>query len=113
MVDSYEKIRCDFMVYYWRGCLNNFPVESTNEEVIAWTINEFDGAYDHPMEQLMFNVVALALARPWSDRLSDYCRLRCESIIHGMIGEMPLHLLSSEDADELVNDLKILGLRIG
>lgn len=96
---TYDEIRADLLVYYWNGCLDNVPARSTSEEVLAWAMDQLDGAYEHPLERLMSDTVALALALPWSDRLATYCRSRCLDSIANMGGVIRFDLLSENDAD--------------
>ncbi|UPG89872.1 hypothetical protein L2Y96_21185 [Luteibacter aegosomaticola] len=107
-IDGYFQIRSDVLAYYWRGCRDK--MDERHEDVLAWMIHEFDGAYVDPFELLMFCVVALGLCGSWSVSASSHLRSTAERIIFEFDSRLPLSLLAADEADELVSDIRVLGI---
>lgn len=107
---SYFEIKSDVLSSYWAGCRDKGTKGQSREDVVAWVLDQWDAAYDHPFEKLMFHVVALVLAGPWDRQLEGYHRTQCETLIEGYKGVLPFELMSEGDYDELRTDLKILML---
>ena len=110
-ISGYCEIKNDVLASYWAACRDKGFKGQSREDVVAWVLDQWDLAYDHPFEKLMFNVIALVLAGPWDRVLEGYHRKQCELLIEDYRGLLPFDLISDEDYDQLRTDLKILKLR--
>lgn len=109
-IASYNEIKFDVLSIYWLGCRDRGFKGESHKDIVVWALDEWDGAYDHPLENLILNVISLGLGGPWSPHLERFHRNQCEVIIKEFNGVIPYDLLSDEEADELRNDIEVLGL---
>lgn len=105
---SYTEIKENLLFYYWRSCRDLGFSGWSPEKVFLWVENEFDGAYDLPFEKLMHAVASFALTGGWYVHLLDVRRKEILQMLSEVDLSSNLSLLSPEDADEFVTDLKIL-----
>ncbi|GAA0907117.1 hypothetical protein GCM10009552_14820 [Rothia nasimurium] len=109
-IATYNEIKFDVLSIYWLGCRDRGFKGESHQHIVAWALDEWDGAYDHPFENLIFHVIALALGGPWSANLEKFHRKQCELLILSFQSDLPYELLSKEEAGELQSDIKVLGL---
>ncbi|MFC5476372.1 hypothetical protein [Paraherbaspirillum soli] len=106
---TYSEIRNRFLEIYFVGCRDHGFSGWSSELVTTWVYSpEFDGTYYLPIEQLMLEVVALVLTGGWyptqvSFHRSEIMRLLSANKLESMIKEVP-----QDEAEEFLNDLKIL-----
>lgn len=108
---GYDEIKSAILSSYWAACRDKGLKGQSRKDIVAWVLDQWDSAYDHPFEKLMFNVIALVLAGPWDHELESYHRKQCELLIEGYKGVLPFDLISEDDYDQFRTDLKILKLR--
>lgn len=100
-VEGYSQIRTDFLTLYWRGCAGRRDGTWDHSMVMSWTIDELFGSYDLEIERLMFCVVGVGLCDSWTEDVASYLLATARRTIDGFGGQIPFHLLSERDADEL------------
>jgi hypothetical protein len=109
-IARYTEIKTLLLAYYWRGCRDHGLSGWAPEQVCSWAYEEFDGSYDSPFEKLMLEVASLALTGGWHLRLVNYHMGEARQILSEIDLDTCMLDLSSEDADDLLTDLKILGI---
>lgn len=105
---GYSEIKESAVLLYWRACRDHGFSGWTPEQVCSWVREEFEGAYDLPMEKLMNEVANFVLTGGWYDRLVEFRRKEISRMLSEIDLNSSLSLLSPEDADEFVTDLQIL-----
>lgn len=95
---------------YLTGCASRGFEGWTREEVCSWAYCEYDGVYETPTERLMFEIAGLALTGGWHPDLASYRRQKILEIFSGNSLADLLSQAGKEDSEELLRDIKVLGL---
>jgi hypothetical protein len=91
------------------GCRNH-ATDWTHEQILAWVSDEYEGAFDEPLHQLMRELTMLGLTHAWYPTLRDFHFNRCVELLNSL--DFPDVLskagLTEDECDEFINDLTIL-----
>ncbi|AJD63977.1 TPA: Imm2 family immunity protein [Pseudomonas aeruginosa] len=111
---TYGEIRAWFLGSYYNYCrvkLNHQSPWVEGESEVGYAYSELENSFDLPIEKLMLEVLALILS---AGRSSDKVKRYHLDVIHGLLKEIKLSSvlddLPSDEAAELRDDLRVLGL---
>lgn len=111
---TYGEIRAWFLGSYYSYCRTKISQQSPwveGESEVGYAYSELEKAFDLPIEKLMLEVLALILS---AGRSADHVKQYHLNMLRGLLKEVELSSLlndfPSDEAAELENDLRVLGL---
>ncbi|UZE19480.1 immunity protein Imm2 [Pseudomonas sp. B21-054] len=111
---TYGEIRAWFLGSYYNYCrvkLSHQSLWAEGESEVGYAYSELENSFDLPIEKLMLEVLALILS---AGRSSEKVKKHHLDIVHGLLKEINLSSvlddLPSDEAAELRDDLRVLGL---
>ncbi|WP_239384284.1 Imm2 family immunity protein [Delftia tsuruhatensis] len=111
---SYGEMRNYFLSCYYEYCrlkLRDCNEWVAGESEAGYAYGEFENSFEIPIEKLMLEVLALImLAGRSSEEIKNFHLNSIANILKSMDLASVLQELPADEKDELVTDLKILGL---
>lgn len=108
MSETYFEVQKTVLAYYWRGRRNR--PDWSSESLLAWVADELENSFVNPLEQLFQELTMLGLTQGWHPALGDFHYERCKALVSSMdLAREPVQMDAMEK-DELMNDLRILGV---
>jgi hypothetical protein len=111
---TYNEIRAWFLNSYYSYCkakLRHKSPWAEGESEVGYAYGELENSFDLPVEKLMLEVLALVFSAGRSSEEVEKYHLRA---ISGLLEEIErssvFRELPSDEAAELIDDLKVLGL---
>lgn len=109
--ENYLTIKTWFLECVFDTCRNHWGDETwPYGSVISFTYEEFSVSYDSPIEILMLNVIAFIMSGGWDSGQANYYNKQIDDLLSiNDLGEM-LANIPKEEADEFLQDMRILKL---
>jgi hypothetical protein len=110
---AYSEIKTVLLSTYWRGCAGGSFSGWTHRQVCSWSYAEFDGAYDHPSEYFMLELISLVMVGNWYPDLAEYHKRQMHDLMSRPGFDDDVQAMPMEELEQLVADLKTVGLSLG
>lgn len=110
---NFSEIRAAFLDCYYGYCtakIHHGQAWQDGEHEIGYAYEQYELAYDLPIEQLMLEVIALVLGgRRWPV-FDDFHRQKIDQILQHNVLQQMMSVLDEEERRDFEADLHLLGI---